>query len=323
MDHGLPCGPARALVRQASPRSPGERVQDERPFVACRKVMMDMGAPYNQHELVSFHTISKVCLISGSGKGGNLVLLCCTALTVTVLPQGALGECGLRGGMMEATNIHPGTIEQIYKIASVNLSPNTTGQVLALVCRTSWGTSAGLVGSPTCPPLPTCCMGAQAGAALMVNPPKPGDPSYEQHKAEEESIIASLRRRAQMVTDGFNACEGVTCNFTEGAMYSFPKLQLPSKVSTCTPDTASLPVPLLPSLAGPCLPSTEHQPDYGAISEIAQQCNRPSRQPSRQARRPTPGTAFSCWTRLASSPCQVWPTSHPLFLCGLPHIASA
>jgi hypothetical protein len=34
--------------------------QDERPFVACRKVMMDMGAPYNQHELVSFHTISKV-----------------------------------------------------------------------------------------------------------------------------------------------------------------------------------------------------------------------------------------------------------------------
>ena len=30
---------------------------------------------------------------------------------------------------MEATNIHPGTIEQIYKIASVNLSPNTTGQV--------------------------------------------------------------------------------------------------------------------------------------------------------------------------------------------------
>jgi glutamate--glyoxylate aminotransferase len=71
---------------------------------------------------------------------------------------------------------------------------------------------------------------AQAGAALMVNPPKQGDPSYEQHKAEEEAIIASLRRRAQMITDGFNACEGITCNYTEGAMYSFPKLQLPQKV---------------------------------------------------------------------------------------------
>ena len=30
--------------------------------MSCRKVMMDMGAPYDQTELVSFHTISKVCL---------------------------------------------------------------------------------------------------------------------------------------------------------------------------------------------------------------------------------------------------------------------
>ena len=36
--------------------------QDERPFVSCRKVMMDMGAPYDKTELVSFHTISKVRL---------------------------------------------------------------------------------------------------------------------------------------------------------------------------------------------------------------------------------------------------------------------
>ena len=47
--------------------------------------------------------------------------------------QGALGECGLRGGMLEATNIHPGTLEQIYKIASINLSPNTTGQASQLL----------------------------------------------------------------------------------------------------------------------------------------------------------------------------------------------
>lgn len=75
-------------------------MQDERPFVSCKKVMMDMGEPYSKHELLSFHTISK----------------------------GALGECGIRGGYVEATNIHPGTIDQIYKIASINLSPNTTGQ---------------------------------------------------------------------------------------------------------------------------------------------------------------------------------------------------
>jgi hypothetical protein len=28
-----------------------------------------------------------------------------------------------------------------------------------------------------------------------------------------------------MVTDGFNELEDVTCNFTEGAMYSFPQVR--------------------------------------------------------------------------------------------------
>ncbi len=31
------------------------------------------------------------------------------------------------------------------------------------------------------------------------------------------------------MTDGFNALDGVTCTFTEGAMYSFPRLHLPPK----------------------------------------------------------------------------------------------
>jgi glutamate--glyoxylate aminotransferase len=58
----------------------------------------------------------------------------------------------------------------------------------------------------------------------MVNPPKPGDESYEQYNKERNAELASLRRRAHMITDGFNALEGVTCNFTEGAMYSFPRV---------------------------------------------------------------------------------------------------
>jgi hypothetical protein len=28
------------------------------------------------------------------------------------------GECGLRGGYVEFSNFHPGTIEEMYKIAS-------------------------------------------------------------------------------------------------------------------------------------------------------------------------------------------------------------
>jgi glutamate--glyoxylate aminotransferase len=84
----------------------------------------------------------------------------------------------------------------MYKIASINLAPNGTGQV-AMSC--------------------------------LVNPPKAGSPSHKQHEEERLAELASLRRRAHMVTDGFNSLEDVTCNFTEGAMYSFPQLKLPAK----------------------------------------------------------------------------------------------
>lgn len=92
---------------------------------------------------------------------------------------------------MELANIHPGAVEEMYKIASINLSPNTIGQI-AMSC--------------------------------LINPPKPGQESYEQWSKERTAELASLRRRAHMVTDAFNAMENVTCNFTEGAMYAFPQV---------------------------------------------------------------------------------------------------
>ena len=57
------------------------------------------------------------------------------------------GECGLRGGYMELLNIHPGTIEEMYKIASINLSPNTMGQVLLQPVILSSGSLARLSAS--------------------------------------------------------------------------------------------------------------------------------------------------------------------------------
>mmetsp|Transcript_16381 Transcript_16381/g.40841 ORF Transcript_16381/g.40841 Transcript_16381/m.40841 type:complete len:490 (-) Transcript_16381:295-1764(-) len=155
--------------------------QDERPFIAAKKVMFDMGEPYRSHvELLSFHTVSK----------------------------GTAGECGLRGGYVEMTNIHPGTVDEMYKCASINLSPNTMGQI---------------------------------ALSVLVNPPKPGDESYEQFAREKSAELASLRRRAHMVTDGFNALEGVSCNFTEGAMYSFPQIRLPPKAIAAAREAGKAP----------------------------------------------------------------------------------
>ncbi|KAG1666676.1 hypothetical protein FOA52_013588 [Chlamydomonas sp. UWO 241] len=142
--------------------------QEERPFIGARRVAHEMGEPYRSGvELISFHTISK----------------------------GTSGECGLRGGCMELTNIHPGAVDEIYKCASINLCPNTTGQV---------------------------------ALAVMLNPPKPGDASYKSYAAEKSEELASLRRRARLVTSAFNALDGVTCNETDGAMYAFPRIHLPA-----------------------------------------------------------------------------------------------
>ncbi|XP_018450621.1 glutamate--glyoxylate aminotransferase 1 isoform X1 [Raphanus sativus] len=142
--------------------------QDERPFISSKKVLMEMGSPFNKEvQLVSFHTVSK----------------------------GYWGECGQRGGYFEMTNIPPRVVEEIYKVASIALSPNVSAQIF---------------------------MG------LMVSPPKPGDISYDQFARESKGILESLRRRAKIMTDGFNSCKNVVCNFTEGAMYSFPQIRLPT-----------------------------------------------------------------------------------------------
>ena len=73
-----------------------------RPFVSCRAALATLPQDIQAStELISFHTISK----------------------------GPYGECGLRGGYMELYNIDPEVVDQLYKLASVNLSPNVVGQV--------------------------------------------------------------------------------------------------------------------------------------------------------------------------------------------------
>merc|ERR1712146_834342 len=69
------------------------------PFVSFKKCIADVGADV---ELVSYHSTSK----------------------------GYLGECGMRGGYYEAVNIDPQVMDELYKVASVSLCSNLTGQVM-------------------------------------------------------------------------------------------------------------------------------------------------------------------------------------------------
>ncbi|EYU21272.1 hypothetical protein ABFS82_09G128500 [Erythranthe guttata] len=140
----------------------------DKQFHSFKKVARSMGYGERDISLVSFQSVSK----------------------------GYYGECGKRGGYMEITGFSPEIREQIYKVASVNLCSNISGQILA---------------------------------SLVMNPPKVGDESYESYFAEKDAILSSLARRAKSLEEALNGLEGVSCNRAEGAMYLFPRIDLPKK----------------------------------------------------------------------------------------------
>lgn len=111
--------------------------------------------------------------------------------------KGFYGECGLRGGYFEIFNIPLDVKAELYKLCSISLCSNTVGQV---------------------------------ATGLMVQPPQPGDVSYATYKAERDGILASLRRRAGLLSKALNAMEGVSCNSIDGALYAFPTITIPGKI---------------------------------------------------------------------------------------------
>ena len=72
----------------------------------------------------------------------------------------------------------------------------------------------------------------QACMDLVVNPPRPGEPSHDSWLAEKNFTLSSLARRAKLVAETLNTIPGFSCNTVQGAMYAFPQILLPEKVPT-------------------------------------------------------------------------------------------
>lgn len=108
--------------------------------------------------------------------------------------KGVIGECGKRGGYMELSNICPYVQSQLYKLASSGLCSSIDGQITT---------------------------------ALMVDPPKKGEESYDRFIEEERGIYESLKRRAKSLVDGLNSIDGIECEPAEGALYTFPSIKVP------------------------------------------------------------------------------------------------
>ena len=147
-------------------------IYGEVPFNSFRKVLAEMGAPYRDEvELLSMHSVSK----------------------------GLQGECGFRGGYLEAHNLDKYADEMLYKLKSIELCSNTIGQI---------------------------------ATSLMVNPPTEGRESSAcvgKYLGERNAIENGLKERALILTKTFENMENVTSNEIEGSMYGFPRVEMSEK----------------------------------------------------------------------------------------------
>ncbi|KAJ2995326.1 hypothetical protein HDV02_000871 [Globomyces sp. JEL0801] len=137
-----------------------------------------------------FHSFKKV--LKSMGAGYDDVEL----ISFHSISKGLIGECGRRGGYFECVNINQDVMDLMYKMASVSLCPPVQGQLML---------------------------------ELMVNPPKPGDASYDLYVKEQKDIYDSLVRRSQKLHQAFNSLQGMSCNEAQGAMYLFPQIKLPQR----------------------------------------------------------------------------------------------
>lgn len=112
------------------------------------------------------------------------------------ISKGMTGECGHRGGYMELIGFDPKVVAEIYKFVSISLCAPVVGQCLV---------------------------------ECMVNPPKPGEPSYELFKEEYDGIYNGMKDRAMALYEAFQEMEGVECQKPQGSMYLFPQIKLPKK----------------------------------------------------------------------------------------------
>lgn len=110
------------------------------------------------------------------------------------ISKGVFGECGRRGGYFECCNIPADVRALLYKMVSVGLCPPLSGQV---------------------------------GVDCLMRPPREGEPSHAQWKQETDTIHTALAHRTQLMAARLNALPGVSCVNSPGALYLYPKLELP------------------------------------------------------------------------------------------------
>ncbi|XP_064298029.1 alanine aminotransferase 2-like, partial [Phalacrocorax carbo] len=139
----------------------------------------------------AFHSFKKVLFEMGPPYSEAVELASFHSIS-----KGFMGECGFRSGYVEVVNMDPEVQQQLAKLVSVRLCPPVPGQILL---------------------------------DAVVAPPQPGEPSYELFMAEKQAVLSTLAHKARLTQEIFNQAPGIHCNPVQGAMYSFPRIELPPR----------------------------------------------------------------------------------------------
>ncbi|KAF7655986.1 hypothetical protein LDENG_00047730, partial [Lucifuga dentata] len=108
------------------------------------------------------------------------------------------GECGLRAGYMEFVNMDPAVMLVIGNLLNTDICAPVTGQLTL---------------------------------DLMVDPPKPGEPSYDKYMQEILLSRATLSQNAQRACDFLNSLPGMSCQPAMGGVYLYPRLHVPPLIT--------------------------------------------------------------------------------------------
>ncbi|NXJ25095.1 ALAT2 aminotransferase, partial [Dicrurus megarhynchus] len=190
---GVPVSPCPLSVSPGQVQS-RECIEDVIKFAYEEKLFLMADEVYQDNIYAqgsAFHSFKKVLFEMGPPYSEEVELASFHSIS-----KGFMGECGLRGGYVEVVNMDPEVKAQLSKLVSVRL----------------------------CPPVP-----GQMVLDVVMDPPKPGEPSYERFQAEKEAVLNSLAEKARLTQEIFNRTPGIHCNPVQGAMYSFPRIDLPPR----------------------------------------------------------------------------------------------
>lgn len=113
--------------------------------------------------------------------------------------KGFLGECGIRGGYAEMHNIDPDVMGIVRKQKSIYMGANTVGQIMM---------------------------------DLKVRPPNLDEcnkKTVDQYENEVSGLLTELKSKANLLEKELKNMIGMHTNPIEGAMYGFPRVDLPKK----------------------------------------------------------------------------------------------